>query len=396
MTELRGTLLVDGRLRRGVLRAEAGRFAEVRLDAGPPRAEDPLLAPGLIDLHVHGYGGCDPVDELAGMADALARHGTTSFQPTLFPAAPAALGELAERVWRTARAESFQAAPRARAVGLHLEGPFVNPLRAGALPVADLAEPSVDALRAVLGPATGDGRGIRTVTVAPELPGATALIDELVRCGVRVSLGHSDADENSALAATRAGASGVTHLFNAMPSLHHRAPGLAGVALTEDVLSVELIGDRVHVGERAIELALAARGPHGLCLVSDALAGAGTGCDVFESCGRRHEIHGGAAYYPAAAPGEAPRLAGSALGQLDALRGLVAAGTVGLEEALTMATAAPARALGLERDVGVLAEGARADWIALDPSSLTLIGVWVGGEPVPGVQDGGNARRPRS
>ncbi len=385
MTELRGSLLVDGRLSPGVVRVDGARIAAVELEDGPARPNDPVVAPGLVDLHVHGYGGHGPVDDLRGMARALARDGTTAFQPTLFPARPAELGEVAASVARAADELAAGGEPCARALGAHLEGPFVNPVRAGALPREDLVEPSPEALRALLGSATGDGRGIRTVTLAPELPGADALVAELVRCGIRVSLGHSDADEARATAAARAGAAGVTHLYNAMAPLHHRAPGLAGVALTEDVLFAELIGDRVHVGDRAIELALAARGPGGLCLVSDALAGAGTGCEVFEACGRSHVVRGGAAWYPAGPDGTPERLAGSALGQLDAVRGLVAAGTVSLEEALTMASTTPARALGLEGELGVLSVGRWADLIVLEPSEgLPLRGVTVGGRPVPG------------
>src|SRR5688572_20629904 len=154
------------------------------------------------------------------MARALSRAGTTTFQATLFPAEPARLGELAEGCWTAAQAPATHADAAARVIGLHLEGPFVNRERAGALSVPDLAEPSVAALRAILGPATGGGRGIRTMTLAPELPGSAELIKELVRCGVRVSLGHSSATADDARRAARAGAKGATHLFNAMGPLH--------------------------------------------------------------------------------------------------------------------------------------------------------------------------------
>ena len=174
--EMAGRLLVGGELAEGRLTLEGGHIRSV--DIGPTGEEDPpLIAPGLIDLHVHGYGGCDPLDDLAGMALALARAGTTAFQPTLFPAGPAALGDHAERVWAAAERDANQGSA-ARVVGLHLEGPFVNPARAGALPPEALAEPSVEALRRILGPATGGGRGIRTVTLAPELPGSADLIEE--------------------------------------------------------------------------------------------------------------------------------------------------------------------------------------------------------------------------
>jgi N-acetylglucosamine-6-phosphate deacetylase len=337
------------------------------------------VAPGCIDLHVHGYGGCDPVEKLDGMARALARAGTTAFQPTMFPCEPSLLGTLSASTWKAAQ----QLGPgRARAVGLHLEGPFVNPERAGALPPRDLATPSLGALREILGPATGDARGIRTVTLAPELPGSADLIAELVRCGIRVSLGHSAATAEDARVAAKAGAQGATHLFNAMNAWHHREGGLIGFALTDRALYAEIIGDLAHVGADAFRLAFAARGARGLALVSDALRGAGTGCDVFEWHGREHIVRDGTAYYPANDERAAPQLAGTAMGQLDMVRRLVARGVVGVEDALTMASETPARALGMFGELGFLAPRARADLIVLRGPQLELSEVRVGGELV--------------
>ena len=383
MTELTGRLLLEGRLVAGRITLDGERIQRVEEHLGPA-GDLPVVAPGLIDLHVHGFGGCDPVDDLPGMARALARHGTTAFQPTLFPGAPGVLGGIVEAVGARAEALTSGAAGAglARPVGLHLEGPFVNPLQAGALPVEDLAEPSVEGLREILGPSTGSGRNVRTVTLAPELPGAGELVEELVRSGVRVSLGHSRATAAEARSAARAGAQGATHLFNAMGPIHHREVGLAGFALTDAALFTELIGDLRHVGPAAVELALKARGPRGLCLVSDALQGAGTGCDVFHSHGREHLVREGAAYYPPSEPGGEPRLAGSAMGLLDMVRRLVSRGVVGLEDALEMAAETPARALGLQREVGRLTPGARADLIVLSGPELELEQVLVGGVPV--------------
>jgi N-acetylglucosamine-6-phosphate deacetylase len=259
----------------------------------------------------------------------------------------------------------------------------VNPRCAGALPVEALAEPSVDALRAILGPAMGSGGGVRTMTLAPELPGAPALVAELERGGIRASLGHSLATAAEARSAARAGAVGATHLFNAMGPLHHREVGLAGFALTDAALFVELIGDLVHVGPDALALALLARGPRSLCLVSDALPGAGTGCDRFHWHGREHVVRDGAAFHPPEREGGELKLAGSALSQLEMVRRLVASGVVGLEEALTMATETPARALGLESELGRLVPGARADLLVLSGAGLELSEVYVGGEPLP-------------
>lgn len=383
MKSLRGRLLVGGKLVTGTVAWEGEKIVRVDLEGEIGGAELPVVAPGLVDLHIHGFGGFEPIADLTGMAKALARAGTTAFQPTLFPAAPERLGALCEDL--STRAAGLRGAAGARVVGLHLEGPFVNPKSAGALPVADLAPASPVGLRAILGPASGSGRGIRTMTLAPELPGAQDLVAELARSGIRVSLGHSRATAKEARDAARAGASGATHLFNAMAPWHHREAGLAGFALTDGVLFAEIIGDLVHVGAEAFELALRARGTAGLCLVSDALAGAGTGCDRFHAHGREHLVRDGAAFYPPAATmtgfGE-PQLAGSALSQLEMVRKLTSRGVLGLAEALTIASATPARALGLEREVGELRAGLAADLIVLRGAALALEEVWVSGTRV--------------
>ena len=372
MNTIRGRLLVEGKLITGTLGWEAGRIAHLDLEGEIGGAELPVVAPGLVDLHIHGFGGFDPLEDLAGMARALARAGTTTFQPTLFPARPELLGEQCERLSKTFDVQRPGAG--ARVAGLHLEGPFVSRAAAGALPPEDLADPSVAALRAILGPATGGGRGVRTMTLAPELPGAAELVGELARAGVRVSLGHSRASSAEARSAARAGACGATHLFNAMSGVHHREMGLAGFALTDAALFAEIIGDLVHVGPEAIELALRARGPGGLCLVSDALRGAGTGCERFHSHGREHVLHDGAVWYPSR------KLAGSALSQLEMVRLLVRRGVLGLPEALVMASRTPAQALGLDRVLGELRLGLQADLLVLGGRELELSQVWVAGE----------------
>jgi N-acetylglucosamine-6-phosphate deacetylase len=385
MNQRVGRVLLDGGLVAARVRFERGRISAV--ERLTERAgELPVIAPGLVDLHVHGYGGHGPLDDLARMASALARAGTTAFVPTLFPAAPERLGEICARLG--ADMVALRVGPgragRARALGIHLEGPFVNPRAAGALPVSELAEPTPAGLRAILGPASGDGRAVRIVTLAPELTGSAPLVAELARSGVRVSLGHSLCTSAEACAAARAGASGATHLFNAMSGVHHRAMGLAGYALSSDALVAEIIGDLVHVGPEAWQLALRARGPRGLALVSDALAGAGSGCDVFQSHGHRIVLRDGAAWIddPRAPAGTPPRLAGAAAPQLEAVRRLVRSGTVGLADALVMASETPARALGLEGEVGRIAVGARADLLVLRGDVLELEEVLIDGEVV--------------
>jgi N-acetylglucosamine-6-phosphate deacetylase len=389
VTSFTGLLLLDGALAPGRVHVAAGRIAKVERLA---RVHDdaPIVAPGLVDLHVHGYAGCEPLADLPGLALALAAVGTTAFLPTLFPDEPARLGAQAQSTW--ARRDGLPAGS-ARVLGVHLEGPFVNPLRAGGLPRDRLAEPSPEALRDLIGPATGDGRGIRQVTLAPELPGADALVRELVRSGVRVSLGHSAATAADAARASAAGARGATHLFNAMDPLHHRKATLASFALAEDALVAEIIGDLVHVGPEAFRIALRARGVTGLALVSDALIGAGGagGPEAeFESHGRRCRIRDGAIWIvedagaagASGAPDGPGRLTGAEACQLDAVRRLVRANVATRAQALTLASESPARALGLADELGRLAEGTRADLLVLDPQDLALRAVLVGGTPL--------------
>jgi len=372
-----GHLLHAGALVPGRVRLAGGRIAAVeRLPEVPSDA--PLIVPGLVDLHVHGYAGANPAEDLAGMARALAAVGTTAFLPTLFPDEPARLGRTCAEVW----ARRDEAAGGARVLGLHLEGPFVNPLRAGGLRADRLSEPSPAALAALLGGEDPGARGIRQITVAPELAGAPELVRELAGLGVRVSLGHSASSATEAARATEAGAGGATHLFNAMDPVHHRAATLSSFALSSDLLTAEIIGDLVHVGPEAFRIALRARGAGGLALVSDALEGASTEEQEFESHGRRCRVKDGAIWIVDDDPAAPPRLTGAEACQLEAVRRLVRAGVTDAATALTLASATPARALGLAEELGVLAPGARADLLVLEPGSLAVREVLVGGEPL--------------
>jgi N-acetylglucosamine-6-phosphate deacetylase len=326
---------------------EDGRVSRVGTDlAAPPGVEyvhlpGALLAPGFVDLHVHELAGCGAIDarrpDIAGLAAALAARGTTSFLATTV-AAP--VGDLLDVVAHVA--ELKQAPGSARCLGVHLEGPWLSPARAGAQPPAGIAPPSADDLGRLLhaGP-------VRLVTLAPELPGADRLIELALARGVVVALGHSDADYATAAAAVRAGARHVTHCFNAMRPLHHREPGLAGAALDLPGVSVELIADGAHLHPATARLIHRAVGAERACLVSDAVD--------------RPRADG------------AP-LAGAAVTQSVGVQNLVDWG-VPLADAAVMASRAPAAVLGHPVDI---VEGAAADLVALDPSGA-LLGTWIAG-----------------
>ncbi len=236
-----------------------------------------------IDLHTHGLAGFDsrsdkPEDYLKWAA-AMKTHGTDEFLPTLFPGPVDVMrGQLA--AIRAAMEMQASSLPAGAAVilGANLEGPFVNPRRKGALgPVDRLQEegltPSVDNLKRLI---DGFEDMVKVITIAPELPGGPQLIEYCVDLGIVVSMGHSEATFEQAREGAAAGARGVTHLFNAMSGLHHREPGLAGYALMDDDLYVELIADGVHVHPEMVRLVLRLKPPDKILLVSDSLGQAKT------------------------------------------------------------------------------------------------------------------------
>mgnify|MGYP000861743031 CR=1 FL=1 len=343
-----GAAVFDGeRLRQGAaVVVEDGRVAAVVPEADAPEGETTrldggVLAPGFVDLQVNGGGGImlDAAAGVAGIARICAAHGrlgTAGLLPTL-------ITDTAEAT-RAVIAAGI-AAGRAGVpgfLGLHLEGPHLDPRRKGA----------------------HDPSRIRPMDAAD--------VAALAGAGVVVSLGHSDAGLGAARAAIDAGARAVTHLFNAMSPLGHREPGLVGAALDDGRVSAGLIADAVHVAPEAIRIALAAkRGPGRVFLVTDAMAPAGTDLAAFTLGGRRILRADGRLTL------EDGTLAGADCDMPHCLRFLTGAG-VGLAEALAMATATPADVIG-RRDAARLAPGARADMVHLG-AGLRLSGVWRGGE----------------
>ena len=251
---------------------EDGLITAVALDDGAGDDSLPYIAPGFVDVHVHGWGGHDAMGgraALDGMARGLLRQGVTSFLPTAVTAPLSTLASFADSVrdWRPAAPDDG-----AEPLGFNLEGPFLAESKRGAHDAANLRTPAdVDA--ADLEPLLD---GLRVVTIAPELPGALDLIRLLAARGVVVSLGHSAATERQAAAGYEAGARSTTHLFNAMTGVDHRSPGLAVAALLEDDAWVELIADGLHVDPALWPLIRRLKPSDRLLLVSDALPIAGT------------------------------------------------------------------------------------------------------------------------
>jgi len=361
----------------GYLAVSGGRIAEA--GEGPPPAHPDLglrtgvLVPGLVDLQVNGYYGvdladCDP-EGWALVARRLPETGTTAFLPTFITAPVATLAA----TLRSAQKITGAVTVGARVLGVHLEGPFLSPARAGAHRRDWMVPPSPGAVAELL--EAGHGL-LRLVTLAPETDGALAAVAALTVAGVVVGIGHSDATAGQVAAAADAGARMVTHLFNAQRGLHHREPGVVGQALTDHRLTSGLVVDLCHVSAAACAIAFAAA-PGRICLVTDASAAAGMPPGRYLLGGQPVELPpGGAA--PVRPDGT---LAGSALRMDRAVANAVAVG-LGLAEAVAAASRIPADLIG-RPDLGRLAPGAPADlaWLGDD---LRTKATWVGGEQVYG------------
>jgi N-acetylglucosamine-6-phosphate deacetylase len=348
-----GRLVLDDRVEEGQIVIEDGRIAAVERRAVPDDA--PYVAPGFVDVHVHGWGGHDAMgdaSDLDGMSKALLRHGVTSFLPTAVTAPVAELVEFAERVrtW-------IHAAPAngADPLGFNLEGPFLSEARRGAHDPAYLRDPA-DVDQAAIEPLLD---GLRLITIAPERPGAFELIARLRSRGVAVSMGHSAATLEQARAGYAAGGTTTTHLFNAMTGVEHRAPGLAVAALLEDEAFVELIADGEHVDPAIWELIRRVKPAERLLLVSDAIALAGTGDGRAFVGTLEVEVVGGRVTLVGTTT-----LAGSVIALDSAVRNLVASGA-SLPYAVAAASRNPLAMLGVP-DRGRLAVGQRADLVELD------------------------------
>ena len=228
-----------------------------------------------LDLHTHGLMGRDSrstnPDEYLLLAASYKSAGTDAFLPTLFPA-PIDVMRSQMKAIRTAMEEGGKGG-FASILGVHLEGPFVNPAKCGALGKGNFLQPDIDSLLRLV---EGFEDLIKIITIAPELPGALALIEKAASLGIRVNMGHSAATFEEAKAGRAAGATGVTHLFNAMSGMHHREPGLAGYALSDDGLYVEIIADFAHVHPEMVRLVLRSKPSSRIILVSDSLAAAKT------------------------------------------------------------------------------------------------------------------------
>ena len=372
-------LTPDDEIEGGSVIVEDGRIAEVGARLTPPAGAEVVdlrgltLAPGFVDIHVHGGGGFSlaggDAEEVRSYARWVVAHGVTSFVASIVGDTPED-GEAALH----AIAQAGQTEGGAELLGAHLEGPFVNARRRGALPEGWLRPPDSALLDRLLD-ATG-GR-LRLLTLAPELPGAAAVLERAVRAGCVVAVGHSDATYEQARDAFARGARHLTHAFNAMRPFHHREPGPLGAALDAPGVSLELIADGVHVHPAAARMVVRAKGADGVALVTDGVPPAGLPEGRFRIGGQDARLAGGRIELPDGT------IAGSAATMDGVVRHVVREGIATLAEAVRMASTAPAAVLGLGDRKGRVARGYGADLVALD-SGLNVAGAWVAGRMVHG------------
>src|SRR4051812_23445116 len=379
-----GTLVLDGDRIADVLQdsVSATDLPPVTVNFSFP---DHYIVPGFIDVHVHGVEGIDTLDggaAIAAMAERLPRYGVTAFCPTSIACDPSALRQMLAgvRLARTTRPPGG-----ARVLPAHLESNFINPDYKGAQPLAclrlppqatarrdgDTAKPGTWHGAEILDEIAAARPDVGIVTVAPELEGALELIADLAAHGHHVSLGHSGATYEQATAGIRAGARQATHLFNRMPPLGHRVPGLAAAVLESDEVFAELVCDGVHVHPSVMRIALAAKGPERIMAITDGTAGSGL------PAGSRATIGGHPITVRDAAYLDDGTIAGSALTMDRAFAKLVSEVGLSLVDAATVSSTTPARALGLQ-GFGVIAAGAAADLVVLD-RDLNVVQTWVAG-----------------
>ena len=352
-------VLVEGALLQGDVEVEDGRIARVGISGRNGRG---IAAPGFVDLQVNGFGGVDFLgSDAAGYrraGEALLETGVTAYLPTFITTPEVQLLAAVAEV-------PADDGHGPRILGIHLEGPFLAPGRLGTHPPLARRDPDPSLLRRLL----ASGR-IRLMTLAPELEGADVLIDLLLRRGVTVSCGHTDATAQEANAAFDRGVRTVTHLFNAMRPLRHRDPGIVGAALDRDDVIVQVILDGVHLAPETARLVWRAAAGR-VALVTDAVSGAGVQEGSYNLGGFEVKIRDGVVRGPDG------QLAGSVLTMIEAVRNLHALG-VPLEAALGAASAVPARVLG-SSDVGRLEPSAAADVVVID-ENLQIERVLVGGK----------------
>jgi N-acetylglucosamine-6-phosphate deacetylase len=330
---------------------------------------DTVLAPGFVDVHIHGGAGLDVMraspSDVPRLGQFLATHGVTGYFATTV-AAPldatcTALGRLADAI--DGAASSTNGDPvQARPLGIHLEGPFLSHKRRGVHPPENLVAPTVDVFERLWQAARGH---VKMLTIAPEVPDAMDVIAEAAKRGVCVSIGHSDAEMPVARAAVKAGASHATHTFNAMRPLDHREPGIIGEVLSNDRLTADIIVDGIHVDPAVVKVFLRAKGRERAVLITDAISATGMPDGRYQLGPIEVDVKDGKCT-------SGGSLAGSVLTMDRAVRNVTKFSDWSLRDAVRAATLNAAQAVGLADRHGVLARGAEANFTVMNSSGEVL------------------------
>ena len=335
---------------------------------------DLILAPGFIDIHIHGSAGRDAMEAdetaLSQIELHLVQHGVTAYLPTTVTAPHerilGALDGLGKSI-ATANKNQGRAVP----LGIHLEGPFISHVKRGVHPQQDLLPPSPQAFDRFWQASAGN---IRMMTIAPELPGAAETIRYARSLGVHSSLGHSNATYQEAQSGISAGANHATHTFNAMRALDHRDPGILGAVLENDELTADIIADGIHVHPSVLGLFLRVKGADRAILITDAISATGMPDGIYSLGGLEVQVSNGRCEYQG-------KLAGSVLTLDRAIRNVMTFAGWQLQQAVMLATLNPAQLLGISEQRGLLAPGRRADLVVLTPEG-EVVHTIIGGEIV--------------
>ncbi len=316
------------------------------------------LSPGFVDIHNHGNTGSDMMDATYEALEQMAKYhisnGVTSFLA-------ATMTNPRERILAAVKnvAEYKKNQPKqySRLLGVYLEGPYFNALKKGAQPLADIRDPNLDELKEFI---LASENNLKVVSLAPELNGATKMIKYLLEQGIKVAIGHSNADYKDANDAINLGATISTHLYNGMREFSHREPGIIGACLTNGGLMTELIADGIHLHQAAIELAKICKGRDKVILVSDAIRAAGLKDGIYELGGQNVISKDGIARL------ESGALAGSTLNLNLAVKNMVKRFNTELVDAVKMAATNPAKAIGYDDKIGSIQKGKYADLLLFD------------------------------
>jgi N-acetylglucosamine-6-phosphate deacetylase len=363
----------DGRITQVRQQSEA----EIPAGASVFNFGDAILAPGFLDIHIHGGAGVDamraPASEMARLGKFLASHGVTGYFPTTV-AAPmdktfAALERLADAIESEQDGDPAMAKP----LGIHLEGPFLSHKRRGVHPPENLVAPTVEIFDHLWQAARSH---VRMMTIAPELPGALEVIAEAARRKVCVSIGHSDAEMPIAQQAVQMGARHATHTFNAMRPLDHRDPGILGEVLTDNSLSADIIADGIHLSPAVVQIFLKSKGAERAVLITDAISATGMPDGRYLLGPIEVDVKDGRCT-------SGGGLAGSVLTMDRAVRNLTQFSDWTLRDAVRAATLNAAQAIGTMKDYGTLAPGAEANFVVLSGRGEVLKTIVGGRESQP-------------